>query len=343
MNLDVKDRKLLYYLNLNARMSYTQLAKNVGLSKNSIKYRIERLQKEGVIQYFSSVVNLSSINNTTFTLLLKFNEDIYDQKEIIGYLKNHPYTIWAATLSGQWDIFSEIVCVDISHLQEIVHEIIIHFGPLLNTYELYFSNDTLRVEHLISHLYHDLQLEPVEIKERTDIIHNPDFIDRKILHLLGKNSILSYLDISRKLGLTLDIVRYRMKNLIKKGVLIKFFAEVNYLKLGYTEYFYKIRLKNVSQEKMQALRKSIQLNNNISYAFFDINSFNLIFICVFKNHEEIDHLSRRLRRDYGEIIENQEYLILKEHLLFNLFPQGLLENKKGNRGDFQSSAFRTIP
>jgi len=306
-------------------MSYTQLAKNVGLSKNSIKYRIERLQKEGIIEYFSCVVNQSSINNSTFTLLLKFNEDIYDNKEIIKYLKSYPFIVWAATLSGQWDVFSEIVCVDITHLQEIVKTIITHFGPLLNTYELYFSNDTLRVEHLISNLYQDLKLEPAEIKERAVKSHNPDLNDRKILHLLGEDSTLSYLAISQRLGLTLDIVRYRIKNLIHKGVLVKFFAEVNYLQLGYTEYFYKIRLKNVSQEKMQSLRKSIQLNNNISYAFFDINSFNLIFICVFKSREEIDHLSRKLRKDYGEIIETQEYLILKEHLLFNLFPKGLLE------------------
>ena len=49
LKLDKKDKKLLYYLSKNARMSNTQLSNKIGLSKNSVKYRVERLLKEGII------------------------------------------------------------------------------------------------------------------------------------------------------------------------------------------------------------------------------------------------------------------------------------------------------
>lgn len=80
MTLDIKDRRLIYYLSQDARLTNTQLAKKIGLSKNAVQYRIERLKKEGVVKKFASIVNLSSLNLTTVDLLLKFNEDIYEKK-----------------------------------------------------------------------------------------------------------------------------------------------------------------------------------------------------------------------------------------------------------------------
>ena len=66
--MDKKDRKLLYYLSLNSRESHTQLSKKIGLSKNSVKYRIERLQKEGVIKQFTIMPNFSKCKLDTFNM-----------------------------------------------------------------------------------------------------------------------------------------------------------------------------------------------------------------------------------------------------------------------------------
>jgi DNA-binding Lrp family transcriptional regulator len=161
-------------------------------------------------------------------------------------------------------------------------------------------------------------------KERTKAKYEVDETDRKVLHLLNENSSLSYLEIAQKLGLTIDIIRYRIKNLLEKNIIIRFFSEVSLPKLGYTEYLYKIRLKNVSQEKMDSIKRRIQSDENVTYAFFDITGFNLIFACAFKAPEDIDHLSRSIRKKYSEIIDEQEHFMIKEQILFNLYPKGLL-------------------
>jgi len=324
MELDKKDRKLLYYLSQNCRQSDTQLSRKIHLSKNGVKYRKERLVKEGIITKFASVVNLGSLNLTTITLLLKFNDDIYENKEIIEYFRNHKLADWVITLSGQWDLFVEFVAKDFMSLYKIVDEIIERFSESLNSYQLFFSRDTLKVEHLIDDFYKDLKLEIPVQKERTKDVQEIDEIDKKILENLNQDSSLPYLQIAQKAELTIDIVRYRIKNLIKKGILIKFFSEVNLQKLGYTEYLYKIKLKNISKEKMSKVKKRIQTDNNITYAFVDATSFNIVFVCAFKDSSGIDHLSRSLRKEYKDIIEEQNYLIIKEQILFNLFPKGLL-------------------
>ena len=63
----------------------------------------------------------------------------------------------------------------------------------------------------------------------------------------------------------------------------------------------------------------------MTYAFFDLFSFSIVFAAAFRTADEIDHFSRSLRKQYGDIIEKQEYMLIKEHVLFNLFSKGLLD------------------
>ena len=41
--LDLKDRKILYHLDIDSRQSFSQLGKKVGLSKDLIAYRVKKL------------------------------------------------------------------------------------------------------------------------------------------------------------------------------------------------------------------------------------------------------------------------------------------------------------
>jgi DNA-binding Lrp family transcriptional regulator len=323
--IDKKDLRLIYHLSDNARQSQTQLAKKVGLSKNAIKYRIERLKKTGVIKNFSATVNLGSLGLTTYTMLLRFNEDIYKDKSIINFFKEHGFVDWSASLSGQWDLFVEFVSRDYVHFENTISEIISFFGDKLNSYRVFFSRDTLRVEHLIHDLYSNLELPKFEHKMRNVNIDKIDKTDKQILNLLCEDSSLNFHEIATKLKLTLDIVRYRIKNLVNNQTVVKFSPEIMLDKLGYTEYLYIIKLNNSSSENIKLLKNKIQHNHNITYAFFDIASLSLIFVCAFKNAEGIDTLSRGLRGEFSNIIEHQEYNIIKEQISFNLFPKGLID------------------
>ena len=50
--LDLKDRKILYHLDLNSRQSFAQLGKKVGLHKDVVAYRVKKLQEKGIIENF---------------------------------------------------------------------------------------------------------------------------------------------------------------------------------------------------------------------------------------------------------------------------------------------------
>ena len=55
--IDLKDRKILYHLDLDCRQSLTQIGKKVGLKKDVVAYRIKRMQDEGLILHFSTFID----------------------------------------------------------------------------------------------------------------------------------------------------------------------------------------------------------------------------------------------------------------------------------------------
>lgn len=323
-SLNIKDRKLLYYLSRNSRESYTQLAKKVGLSKNAVYYKIEALKKQGIIKNFSSVIHLGALGKDTFTMFLKFNQDIYKDKRIMNYFREYEFVDWLITLSGDWDLFVEFVFKDLEHMTQIINQITSEFKNQLNTYEVLFSNQPIKVEHLIPDFYKDLKLPELEKSERKFESYKTDKVDKKLLSLLASDSSLNSVVIAEKLNLTLDVVRYRIKKLVSSGIIIKFFPELALDKLGYQEYLCKIKLRNSSQLESDKIKLELRTNFNVTYAFFDVISSSFVFVCAFKSPNQIDTLLRSLRSKFSEVIESQSYLIIKEQVLFNLFPRGLI-------------------
>ena len=50
--IDAKDRKILYQLDINSRRSFSQIGKKVGLHKDVVAYRVNKLQEKGIIKGF---------------------------------------------------------------------------------------------------------------------------------------------------------------------------------------------------------------------------------------------------------------------------------------------------
>ena len=52
IDIDKKDRKILYQLDLDSRQTVTQIGRKVNLKKDVVSYRIKKLIKKGIIKNF---------------------------------------------------------------------------------------------------------------------------------------------------------------------------------------------------------------------------------------------------------------------------------------------------
>jgi DNA-binding Lrp family transcriptional regulator len=88
-NIDDIDRQIIKALNANGRISYTDLAKDIGLSRVAIQARINALMDEGVIERFTAVINPEKIGITVSAF---FNVEVEPKclKDVADTLAEEP-------------------------------------------------------------------------------------------------------------------------------------------------------------------------------------------------------------------------------------------------------------
>ena len=60
--LDETDQKILRLLIQNARMSYSEIGQQVGISRVAVKMRVQALEKKGIIEEYTTVINPQKIS-----------------------------------------------------------------------------------------------------------------------------------------------------------------------------------------------------------------------------------------------------------------------------------------
>jgi DNA-binding Lrp family transcriptional regulator len=85
--IDLKDRKILYELDIDSRQSFRSIGKKIGLSKDVVASRVKRLQEKGIIKNFFTVIDSSKLGYTSFRFYLTFQRTTPEiKKEIIDHL-----------------------------------------------------------------------------------------------------------------------------------------------------------------------------------------------------------------------------------------------------------------
>ena len=122
-NLDKVDQKIITILNKNARTPSKEIAtelRNVGLdvSDRTIRKRIERLEKNGIIKGYKAVLSDVSSSDKLEALFLKFKvtrslDSITES--IKDFVKSLPNYLFVATIDGEWNM---LIVMKVEELQK---------------------------------------------------------------------------------------------------------------------------------------------------------------------------------------------------------------------------------
>jgi Lrp/AsnC family leucine-responsive transcriptional regulator len=121
--MDDIDRKLLLALGRNSRESVSALAHQVGLTRQSVSDRIERLRIEGIIDRFTLAVNPEKLGLTVraymaITMLPTCTEEA--EREVIEMLERNPWVQECYRVTGEDYFQLRIVAPDITALKDLV-------------------------------------------------------------------------------------------------------------------------------------------------------------------------------------------------------------------------------
>ncbi len=149
--IDQFDKKILQILQVNGRITVTELAKQVGLSKTPCLVRMKRLEDEGYIKGYQAVLDPQKLDlshvafvevkllDTKASALNAFNKAVLD----------HPEIEQVHLIAGGFDYLLKVRSQDISNYRSILGGKISTLPNLSNT-STYVSMETVKDLNFIS-------------------------------------------------------------------------------------------------------------------------------------------------------------------------------------------------
>jgi len=138
--------------------------------------------------------------------------------------------------------------------------------------------------------------------------------DKKILMLLQKDGRMQLTEIAKKIGLSIDSVHKRIKEMQRKKIFeTGIFIEPR--KLGFPLLAdIKIKLRNITPEEKQDLINSLIAHKRVIDLLSIMGDFDLTCVLIAKDTNELDEISTEIRQRYSNLIADwKAMLILKTH------------------------------
>lgn len=311
MKLDLKDRKILYQLDLDARQSLTQIGKNVGLKKDVVTYRVQRMADEGIIKNFWTAINTFKLGYNVFRIYINFhyvNTEI--KNDIIEYFTNYKHTWAVISVKGPIDI-------DVVVWVKNIYDFYNFWDKTLEKYEDYFEKYIISVYIQATGYKKSYLLDDFDTSDRKmyDTICDGstvmiDEIDHKLLNELAINARIPSTDLAEKLGCSSQAVNYRMNNLIKNDIIQAFRVNIDLIKLGLQRFKVDIFLKEYKQRKniIDYLDKKGCLEClNVATGWSDIEPE-----IVVENMDALIKLMEEINHKFPNVIRKLDYWIMTE-------------------------------
>ncbi|HEU5107067.1 MAG TPA: Lrp/AsnC family transcriptional regulator [Micromonosporaceae bacterium] len=123
MRVDTIDQRIIAQLVANARSSYAEIGKVVGLSAPAVKRRVDRLLDTGVLRGFTAVVNPEALGWGTEAFVEVHCRGNVSPDRIRARLEPLPEVIAAYTVSGSADAVVHLRAANIHHLEDALEHL----------------------------------------------------------------------------------------------------------------------------------------------------------------------------------------------------------------------------
>jgi len=308
-NIDLKDRKILYELDLNARQSDAAIGRKVNLSKDMVNRRIRKLIENGVIKYFYTIIDATRLGYISGRLIIKFQHDTPEKEiEMVNLLVAKPYTWWIGRIEGQRDLCLTIWAKDIYNLFNILREIQQEFKWLIKDFVpgIYAKFYQYRRAYLVNKQIPDSKPVITCFREVADF----DQTDINLLKIIAADARIPTTDIAKRLHVTSDTVRMRLNKLIGKKIIQGFRAALDLRNLGYLWYKIQLDLEDVS--KISNIIHYASNNPNIVYAYEVIGGYDLELELEVENYEQFKKILDEIRDIFSKEIRYCDHFLFSE-------------------------------
>ena len=321
--MDIKDKRILIELLSNSRIQISKLAKNVGVSREVALYRLNKLKRDRIILCFYTLIDTDILGYRRFTCFFQLKGiSNLKEKKFFQFLADHKLVTYLGPVIGKWNVVFDLLAKDRNHLNNLVKEITDYIGPYIESYKII----TTAIEQKIfptKLLGIRKKLEYGKANGKIEL----DNKDLDILKLISINSRIEYVELSKKLKLTPNAIKYRLNNIKRSGVIKGYTISIDTRKLGYE--LYNIQIKLIESKKDIELKQFLEQHELTIYyyVYTKHKGWDLDVGVITRNSLDLRKFIFDLREHFGDILKIYDSYLIIEELKGNYAPEGIFENK----------------
>lgn len=316
MQLDSTNKRILHEIEYNARISDKELAKITRKSRDSVAYRIKKLKENGYLNSQGCFVDYTKLGLTSFKIYLTISSNYDEYQKLIAWGRSKKEVFCMYEAQTGWHVAFAFFAKDLMEYELIQQELFATFGHIISKHYL--------TQMVRAFIYTDSRLVNIPKKRIPifgEVINNS--IDKKDVLLLKEylsDSSQSYVDLTKKVDLSIEPVIRRTKQLVKKDVIRFFTSEINYNKLGYQIYKLFISVKYMDAEKEAEFQSYLESCTELRNLIYLVGPYRFEVEFIISNHDEIFDIVQKIQQKYHKFVQNIEYTIFHSE---EYYPAGL--------------------
>jgi DNA-binding Lrp family transcriptional regulator len=228
--LDSYDKKILYELDINSRTSASKIAKKLKIPKETVNYRIKRLEKNGWINRLYTIFNASLFGYSYYRVFLKFYKlTASTETEIIDYITSDPTCANLRIIEGQFDLVFLTIQKNISELKSFLQ-------CFFNIFGMHVEEKNVLMMMKTHKLNQKFLFEGKTIKKTFNHVNTKDYtldkIDLGIMKSISTDARTKLSVIAQSQCVDSRLIEYHIKRMERLGIIVAYTTDLNLVDLN---------------------------------------------------------------------------------------------------------------
>ncbi len=312
LEIDETDKRIIYELDKNARIPEVKLAKIIGKSKESIRYRIKKLLDQKIILGFTTWIDPTKLGYRTEKVYLNLANIPAKKEEFLEYVKKDKRLFWLGVAEGAWNIGLTYFVKSPEEFFNLKNDLFSRFKNLI------IENKTAAVVSIHYHEQTFLHMGEAQWETMFEESQNIelDKVSKKILKSLFKNSRENVATMAYENNTTVDIVRNRIKRMEEQRIIKKYTSVIDYEKLGYEFFKTFLYFKSLNEKELSRLMDYALNNENIIHLVKAISPWDIELEIMCKNFSAYNAVISSLTKEFSKNIQKVETAIMGQDYIF---------------------------
>lgn len=303
IRLDKLDKDLLFELTSNCRQSNSIIGRKLRRSKQTILYRMKRLEEEKIITAYNALIDFRVLGFNSIRVYFKLRNITPDKEgEMYADMKSNDLFLWTVNLEGDIDIGFYVWIRTISQFYEQWERFFKKYRQYILRQEVYLSINMIHYPVKILKM-------PKEVDEwvvgRNNALEKIDEVDFKILKILSREANRPIVEISKQSGISAKLAAYRIKKLEEKKIILAYNAIIDETKIGYS--MYKIDFYLFNHSKITQMIEYARQHPNIKNVMKTVGGPDFEIEVMVKDINELKGMVDDIRTRFSDVIDYWRY------------------------------------